>query len=56
MTSDVPCKQALTDCKSNKGGFCIALNNTDFKRPCPFYEKKGAKQDEQNHHDGPVNG
>lgn len=33
-----PC-DAYTDCFANKGGRCIALNDTNFKeRDCPFYK------------------
>lgn len=41
MREDVLCKQKLSDCCANKGGYCIALTDTEFNRPCPFYKKKG---------------
>lgn len=37
------CKQEKNDCKANKDGCCLALLNTEFRRECPFYEKKKGK-------------
>lgn len=41
MRNDEPiCKQGKNDCKANKDGCCLALLNTEFRRKCPFYEKR----------------
>ena len=39
------CEQKRTDCKSNSHGRCRALEDTHFKRPCPFYKKREKKGD-----------
>lgn len=31
------CTHLEKDCAAITNGRCIALENTDFKRPCPFY-------------------
>jgi hypothetical protein len=36
------------DCFANRGGYCIALRDTNFKRECPFYKRK-EKLNEQDH-------
>lgn len=37
--NDVKCEQERTDCKANREVYCIALDNTKFKRDCPFYKR-----------------
>jgi transcriptional regulator with XRE-family HTH domain len=34
------CKQNRRNCCANKGGQCVALRDTTFNRPCPFYLSK----------------
>lgn len=41
--NEVKCEQNRRDCISNKDGFCIALEDTKFKRQCPFYKRKEGK-------------
>ena len=34
------CREAKSDCVSYRNGVCIALRDTDFKRPCPFFKSR----------------
>lgn len=37
------CEQNLDMCKANRKGKCIALDDTHFNRPCPFFKHKNSK-------------
>lgn len=34
------CREAKSDCIAYSNGICIALQETDFKRPCPFFKSR----------------
>lgn len=34
------CREAKSDCIAYSNGLCIALQETDFKRPCPFFKSR----------------
>lgn len=37
--SDFPrCTQRRSKCFANENGYCAILNDTFFKRPCPFFK------------------
>lgn len=34
------CREAKSDCIAYRCGICIALQETTFKRPCPFFKSR----------------
>lgn len=34
------CRWNMTDCRAFRHGGCIALIDTKFNRPCPFYKRR----------------
>ena len=38
--TSAPCSRNAPDCKAYRHGGCIALSDTKFNRPCPFYKRK----------------
>lgn len=34
------CREAKSDCIAYSNGVCIALQETNFKRPCPFFKSR----------------
>ena len=44
-TGGAPCLQRKTDCASNMKGICIALADTRFNKPCPFYITETKKKE-----------
>lgn len=38
MAKLIVCSQKRVDCVMNKSGKCLALTDTTFNRPCPFYK------------------
>ena len=34
------CREAKSDCTAYYNGRCVALQDTDFKRPCPFFKSR----------------
>ncbi len=42
-----PVCEMHADCFANKDGMCTCLNNTDFKKDCPFYKPKSEISMEQ---------
>lgn len=34
------CRWKMKDCRAYRNGGCLALSDTKFTRPCPFYKAK----------------
>ena len=39
----INCEQKKANCFANENGCCRILNNTHFKKVCPFYQKQKHK-------------